>query len=247
MYWRQKVHVIIILILFSSTITKSWGQDTSQEFWPELDIWYKLTPSWRVSSFIPFSRNVETNYREGSFIIQADYSFGKTKHIVFMRMLDQDEAERIKSHMIRGGYLSGVSLGDGGENYSENTAFAEYHKRIPAKGSILLSHRFRADLRWLGVDNDFSKRFRYRFMIEKEFKLKKVSCVPYLNGEVYYDSRFNTINRFRAITGTSVSWSDNFALETNLTYQRDNKSSVRDLFAVGLIVHLYFERKAKTN
>jgi hypothetical protein len=81
-------------------------------------------------------------------------------------------------------------------------------------------------------------------MIEKELKAKKVSIVPYINAEAYYDSRFNTINRFRGIAGTSVSWSKRFALEGNFTYQYDSKSSVTNLYAANLILHLYFQRKA---
>jgi len=244
MYWQQRYQFIFVLLLYISILNSGFAQDSSKELWPELDVWYKLTPSWRASVLIPISRNIETNYREGSFVCQMDYSWGKPKRIIFMRMLNEEEAERIKNKMIRGGYLTGVSLDDKGQTYSENTAFTEFHYRIPVKGSFLITHRLRADLRWMGNENEFSQRYRYRFMIEKELKAKKVSFVPYINAETFYDSRFNTINRFRGIAGTSVSWSNRFAIESNFTYQYDSKSSVTNLYATNLILHIYFQTKA---
>jgi len=75
------------MILFCINTTNiSFTQNSSKEFWPELDVWYKANRSWRVSDCLPFSKNVVTNYREGSFVIQTDYSWRKTKRIIFMRL-----------------------------------------------------------------------------------------------------------------------------------------------------------------
>lgn len=247
MYWQKRYQFIFVLLLYMSILNSCFGQDSSKEFWPELDVWYKLTPSWRASVLIPLSRNIETNYREGSFVLQADYSWGRAKRVLFVRLLEQDAAERIKNKMIRGGYLSGRSLGDEGESFSENTFFSEFHYRVPYKGAFLVTHRLRADLRWLGSDNEFSQRYRYRIMVEKEFKTKKISFVPYINAEPFYDTRYTTFNRFRGIAGTSVSWSKRFALEGNFTYQYDSQSSVTNLYATNLILHLYFQSKKLSN
>lgn len=247
MQWNYPFRIIVLMVIvFLSTTNIIIAQETSKEYWPEIDIWYKVSPSWRFSCYIPLSKNLETNYREGSFVTQADFSWGKTKKLLYMRIFDSDRAEKIKSMMIRGGYLNGKSLGDKGEAYSENTAYAEFHLRIPIKGEILISHRLRTELRWLGQDNELSERLRYRLMIEKELNTKKVSFVPYFNFEPYYDSRYNTINRMRFICGSSVSWSRRFALEGNLTYQHDTRSSVTNLFALNVILHLYLQTGATT-
>lgn len=242
MYWNYRFRIIALVVLFSISMTNiSSAQETSKELWPEIDIWWKVSPSWRFSLYIPLSKNIETDYREGGFVIQTDYSWGKTNKILYMRMLDSERAEKIKSMMLRSGYLVGYSLDDKGQTYSENTAYTEFHLRIPLKGELLISHRLRTDLRWLGQDNEFSQRFRYRLMIEKELHAKKVSYVPYFNVEPYYDSRYNTINRIRLIGGTSVSWSPRYALEGNFTYQHDTRSSVTHLYALNVILHFYFE------
>lgn len=233
-----RMSMLIALFLLIG-MTQAHTQEASKEFWPELDVWWKFSPQWRASLYVPFSKNIETNYREGSIVAQGDYQWRNNKRILFMRAMDEDRAAAINTRMIRAGYLVGKSLGDQGEAYSENTAYAEFHIRLPLKGQWLLSHRFRTDLRWLGEDNDFSQRIRYRLMLEREFWTKGISFVPYVNVEPYYDSRYNTINRTRYIAGTSVSWTPICAIEANMTYQHDTRSSVTNLFAVNLILHVF--------
>lgn len=239
----------VIFIFFIHTIkAQETVQESSQEFWPEVDVWFRVSPHWRFSVFVPISRNIDTDYREGSIILQGDYSWGKPKGFIMpMRLVENDSNQPVKANMLRGGYLSGRSLDDKGESFSENTAFAEYHWRIPYKGRMLVSHRFRTDYRWMGSENDFSARLRYRLMFEREFTYKKISLVPYLNAEAYFDTRYTEINRYRFIGGTSVSWSSLFALEGNFTFQRDSRASVENLYALNVILHIYIKTSKKTN
>jgi hypothetical protein len=218
------------------------GQDeTSKELWPEIDLWLRLTPAWRLSMYLPISKNIETNYREGSVVLQVDYALGKPKLPLKRRMLDETLAREMKRFLLRGAYLGGKSLDDQGEAYSEHTAYFEVHVRTPLKGRFLLSHRLRTDLRWLGDEHEFSTRLRYRLMLEKEFEVGRTSIVPYVNVEPYYDSRYAIVNRLRLIGGATVSLSSLFALEGNITYQHDSKSSVTNLYALNIILHVSFE------
>jgi hypothetical protein len=220
--------------------------ESSMEFWPEVDLWLRLTPAWRLSMFVPISKNLETHYREGNLILQGDYAFGKMKPRNKTRLFDENRSQQMRRILIRGGYLGGKSLGDNGEAYTEYAMLAELHVRTPIKGGFLISHRLRTDLRWLGDDHEFSSRLRYRLMVEKEFTAGRWSIVPYWNAEPYYDSRYNTVNRTRWIGGASVAWSPRFALEGNWTYQHDTRSSVTNLNALNVILHLFFEtRRAK--
>ena len=62
-----------------------------------------------------------------------------------------------------------------------------------------------------------------------------------MNAEAYYDSRYDTVNRFRLIAGDSLSWSSRTALETNVTYQYDSHSSTKETLALGVILHVFFD------
>jgi hypothetical protein len=100
------------------------------------------------------------------------------------------------------------------------------------------------DNRFLGrEDADYSYRFRYRAMVEKEFLTGKTSIIPYISVEPFYDSRYNSFNRVRAIGGSTITWNQRFALEGNITYQYDSKASTQNLLAINAILHLYFESK----
>jgi hypothetical protein len=105
------------------------------------------------------------------------------------------------------------------------------------------SHRLRSELRWLGSgDAEFSTRWRYRLMVEKELIAGRTSFVPYVSVEPYFDSRYETVNRLRLIGGTSVVWSPRAAIETNVTYQHDSHSSTKELLALNVILHVFFDR-----
>lgn len=232
----------LALIVWLAAGGTAVADDPSKEVWPEIDTWLRLSPAWRVSLFVPVSKNLETYYREGNFIPQVDFAWGNRERLRHVRMMDDSRAGSLKTFMVRGGYLGGKSLDDQGEAYTERTAFSELHARTPLKGGLLMSSRLRADLRWLGEDDpDFSARVRYRLMLEKEYQVGRTSIVPYVNGEAYYDSRYDTVNRIRVIPGASVSFTPRFAVETNVTYQYDSKSSTTHLLALNVILHLFFD------
>ena len=216
----------------------------SREFWPEIDTWLRLSAVARVSLLVPISENLDTHYREGNLIPQVDYAWGTSKRST--RLFDEDRARAMRIWLLRGGYLGGKSLDDQGEAYTEYTTFGELHLRLPLKGGFLLSHRLRTDLRWLGKDShEFSNRWRYRFMLEKEVTAGRASVVPYVNVEPYYDSRYDTVNRVRLIVGSSVGWSPRAALEGNVTYQYDSRSSTKEVLALGVILHVFFDASHK--
>jgi len=221
------------------------AQNSSFEFWPETDIWYRLTPSWRLSSFISITKYNESKDRDLNVYLQADYAWGTTNRTVYRRLMDENRAQQMKAWMTRGGFMEGWSLGENAGEYLEKMLFIELHKRIPLKGGILLSQRFRTDFRWVGQDPVFSYRFRYRIMVEKEYKAGRRSIVPYTNAEVFWDSRYTTVTRLRMIGGATIDWGPRFAYEANITYQYDEYYNSANLYALNIILHVFFDRTHK--
>ena len=216
----------------------------SKEFWPEIDTWLRLSPAWRVSVFVPIAENLDTHYREGNIILQADYAWSTSNRS--RRLIDGDRAQNMQIWLLRGGYLGGKSLDDRGAEYTEYTAFGEWHLRLPLPGGVLLSHRLRSDLRWLGEgDAEFSTRWRYRLLAEKDFTAGRCSIVPYVSVEPYFDSHYDTVNRVRVAAGASVGWSPRAAIESNVTYQHDSHASTQELLALNVILHVFFDRSRR--
>ena len=240
-FTHQIKRIAACLLVWLATMMNVSAQGTSYELWPETDVWYKVTPSLRLSSFAAINRYLESDTRDINLTFQTDYAFGHSKRFLFTRLLDQNRAQELQIWLIRGGYMAGWSLYDNAQNYSEDMLFAEIHRRFLLKHLILFSHRLRIDNRWLGQDPSYSYRLRYRAMFEREFLTGKTSLVSFFSVEPFWDSRYDLFNRVRVIGGTTVSWKSRFALEGNVTYQYDSKSSYTNSLAFNTILHLYFE------
>jgi len=79
---RYNIRLICVSLFFSLNAADSCiAQNSSLEFWPESDIWYRLNPSWRLSSFIPITKYYESKNRDLNIYLQADHAWGKTKHL----------------------------------------------------------------------------------------------------------------------------------------------------------------------
>jgi len=244
MNWRNCLRAVCLMVLIGlGAINCGIAQNTSYEFWPEADIWYALGPAWRLSAFVPITKYNESKDRDLNVYLQADYKWGRTKYSAVRRMTDENRVQLMKAWMVRGGFMEGWSLGENAGDYTEDMLFAEIHRRIPLKGQILLSHRLRIDTRWVGEDPTFSYRIRYRVMVEKEFTAGKGSIVPYVNAEPYWDSRYSTFNRVRLIGGATEAWGRRVAFEQNITYQYDSHYDTENLWALNLILHVFFETK----
>jgi hypothetical protein len=243
MIWRHNIRLFCLGFFMSLSSTHfSIAQNSSLEFWPETDIWYRLNPSWRLSAFVPITKYNESDSRDLNVYLHVDFAWGKTRYTIYRRLMDQEREQIMKAWMVRGGFMKGWSIGENAGDYTEDMVFAEVHRRIPLDGNILLSHRFRIDTRWLGEDNDFSYRFRYRLMFEKEYKFGKSSIVPYVNVEPYWDSRYLKVVKTRIIGGATLSRGSRFAFEGNLTYQYDETYATENLYAVNVILHFFFEK-----
>lgn len=215
--------------------------ETGEEFWPEIDVWIQLDPQFRLSPCVSLSSDLETKYREGVALLQLDYSWKrKGAPLMSRRLFDEVRAAEMNRFMVRAGYLAGKSLDDDGESYSERQAFLELHLRNPLQAGILVSHRVRTDLRFIGDDREFSWRLRYRLQAEKEYQALGTSVVPYASLEGSFDERYSAINRIRAIGGTTVALSRSFVAEANITHQYDSHLPVSNLFALNAILNLYF-------
>lgn len=244
---RGRYLQLICSVLFISlgVSNTSKAQNTSFEFWPETDIWYRLNPSWRLSAFMPFTKYNESKNRDFNIYLQVDFAFGPTRTPFFNRRMDDNKEQKLKGWLARGGYMTGWSLYDLGESYTEDMLFAEIHKRIPFKNEVLFSQRIRYDTRWIGQDPKFSYRLRYRIMIEKDFTVGRRHIVPYLNVEPFWDSRYSKVVKTRVIGGTTISWGPRVAIEGNITYQYDETYDTPNLYALNIILHIFFEANRK--
>jgi hypothetical protein len=227
-----------ILILLACSEARAQESDTGKQFWPEVDIFVKLSPRFRLFFLATVSKNVEDGELFGSNAF--DSQFGA--HIDFIPN---------KHVILRTGYRFGSSIGDTEDPYKENRLITEQTFRRLFKGDVLLSDRNREDFRW--VNGDFSFRYRNRLTLEREFgPFKGLTLTPYASGEVFYDTRHDTWNRNRYAFGCQFPMLRRHAplkmlfperdivLDVYYMRQNDSRSSPRHINAVGLVVNLHF-------
>ena len=232
---------VLILVLFLSAVMISSqpakAQTTSNEVWPEIDVFINLRPKVRLFLLGTVSRAVEDgeifNGKAFEAQIGAHIDYIPNKHVV-----------------LRTGYRFGTSVGDTDSPYKEHRLLTEQTLRKLLPANLLLSDRNREDFRF--IDGDFSFRYRNRVTIEREFHLfKKRTITPYVSGELFYDTRYSAWNRNRLTAGVQTSLKRGplmkmlmpkrqIILDLYYTRQNDSRSSTQHVNALGAALALYF-------
>jgi hypothetical protein len=233
------ISVLIALLLLSmGQLVCAQSPPSSQEFWPEVDVYVNIKPKVRLFFMATVSKSVEdgelfnSNAYEGQVGAHIDYLPGK--HLV-----------------LRAGYRFGTSLGSNegsNESFKEHRVVAEQTLRKIMPGDILLSDRNREDFRF--ISGDFSFRYRNRVTLEREFHVKERVLTPYTSAEVYYDTRFDDWSRTRFVVGVQTSlrrgpiWKlvhpkNSLVLDLYLARQHDFQSTNR-VNALGAALVIYF-------
>jgi hypothetical protein len=234
---RRSLVTIPVLLFFVAVAPQSaTAQTTSNEVWPEIDIYVNVKPKIRLFFLATTSRAVEDgklfNSRAFEGQIGAHIDYIPNKHVV-----------------LRTGYRFGTSLGDTDSPYKENRFLTEQTLRKLLPGNLLLSDRNREDFRF--INGDFSFRYRNRVTIEREFQLKKRTVTPYVQGEIYYDTRYDAWNRNRLTAGVQTSLrrgpilkmllpKHQVILDLYYTRQNDSRSSTQHVNALGATLAFYF-------
>jgi hypothetical protein len=237
---RRSTYLIplLLLLLILGSARATIAQDTtSDQYWPEIDVYVNISPKIRLFFLGTLSKSVEDGEPRNAQAFEAQIG----AHVDYI----------LNKHVIlRAGYRYGTSVGDTNDPYKENRFLTEqtFRKLIP--GGLLVSDRNREDFRF--INGDFSFRYRNRVTVEREFHLfKNRSVTPYASGEVFYDTRYSTWNRNRWAIGVQTSLRRGAVLKMllpkrqvilDLYYMRqnDSRSSTPHVNALGAALSFYF-------
>ena len=110
--------------------------------------------------------------------------------------------------------------------------------RVHLSRVIWLTSRGRVEAR--DVEGEFSSRFRYRLGIEREWVVAGVTVLPYAQAEVFYDTRFDTLNCQRYQAGAEIELTQQLRVEPYYARQEDQRSSPAHLNRIGLLLKLHY-------
>ena len=216
--WSRALHRRLLFIACLAPATASCA-DTTHEFWPELQVFWRLNPSTQILFNPAPTRSREDDQRTAvDWGLYVDYR--KPKDPVSYRI----------------GYVYSVSSGPASD--VEHRIVLDYNYRWKIGEAGLLTDRTRLDLR--DKEGQHSQRLRNRLQYEYEIPFGERSFVPYTNLELYYDSRYHAVARYKVELGATYVFSQQADLTPYFARQTDIEPRRTNVNAIGLLLALHY-------
>jgi Protein of unknown function (DUF2490) len=209
--------------------------DTQVEFLPEVDAYININSTMRLGLLSKFQSHQEGDTWNGDFGVHLDWALKP----VFRRELRQGDDVFSKRFLACGAgfrYISGLT---GDSSYLEHRWIAECTPRFPLPGQLILSDRNRGEMRFINRQQ-FSTRYRNRLQLERDFSIGHLVYTPYVNDEVFYDTRHDSWNRNRYSAGVQVPAGAHAVIDVYYYRQNQSRSAPPHVNALGLRLLFYF-------
>jgi hypothetical protein len=226
--------IITIAILFVVARGTTAQEKTQYELWPEIDGFIQLNNQFRVYLVTAYAKGRESDVEVLDLAANIDISLKPLLRKKFM----QKDWQRSRFLWVRLGYDYISKLSSGEKSTPENRGMVNLYVKYQLPVDIWLEARTRADLRWIG--EDYSTRYRLRLEATREFTGFNYSVVPYLNCEVFYDTRYSGWSRLFIMAGSEFTINKHFRFELYLAPQIDYLPSRANLLAFGIVAKFYF-------
>ena len=225
-----------IVFLLACLAVSSHAQQTRSEFWPELDVYWRMDAITRFLFMAAPTINRQEAYGEGEWGAFVEFGVAPILRREFRETYDID---RFRFLRFRAGvsYVSNLEFNE--STFSEWRGVVEFTARALLPYDILGALRTRADLRW--VDGVYSTRIRERLGVERETHLTSwLTLVPFASFELFYDSRYAIWNRTQTKLGVGIPVVGPVVVDLSYVYQHDIRSQPTYINALGLAVNFFF-------
>ena len=209
-------------MLAASALPLAARADTTHEFWPELDLWVTLSKPARLLFTVAGTRDRDDGEK-------TDGTFGA--------YLDYRTTERIS---VRAGYVyvRGVATEPGESDSIENRLVFDFNYRWRLSERALLVDRTRLDLRDREDGNSY--RARNRLRLQYETNMRNVGMTPYASIEAVYDSRHDSVSRYRFEGGVVIPQGRRIEWDVYVGRQRDSQASTRYTNGIGVTLSFLY-------
>jgi Protein of unknown function (DUF2490) len=211
------------------------AEDTTNQFWPQIEGYYNLNAISRLSLVAGFKNHEEEGSWQGTFGFNLDFALRP----VFRRDLrTRDDVFNRRYLSFRAGYQYRTTL-DPSAPYNENRIVLETTSRYLLPGKVVISDRNRGDLRFIG-GKPFSTRYRNMLQVERDLRLAKRVFTPYANAEVFWDSRYDAWVREQYAGGVQIPLRGTNVLDVYYLRQNNTQSTPRFVNVLGATFQFYF-------
>ena len=224
-----------LLLLFVAPAIASPTDNTRDEFWPEVDAYINLNTAARILLLGSFRNNQQAESWHGDFGAFINVALKP----VFRRELRQREDvfnKRFLSFQSGFRYISRLGAGP---PYLEHRWTVELSARYPLPGNFILSDRSRGEFRFVR-ERPFATRYRNKLQLEKDFSMGHFVYTPFLNTELFYDTRYDAWVRNRYSAGVQVPVRGSVVFQPYYLRQNQSRSSPAHVNTFGLELDFYF-------
>jgi Protein of unknown function (DUF2490) len=224
----------VILCICAGTKIAS-AQNTGTELRPELDLYLQLEPMIRIQFQNAFVGDRTTDDWRAEFAFFVETAL---KPVLRRRLREEPDVYRSRYLVFRAGYGYRTPLADGGSAH-ENRGILELTSRYPLPGHLVISDRNRGEFRFV-QRRPFSTRYRNRLRLEYDFVQGRIQCTPYVDFEIFYDTRFDQWTPKRYESGLQLPMGSHVVLEPYYLRQDSARSVPEHVNAFGFKFNLYF-------
>lgn len=234
----RKVFLVLLLLIpsfcFAQLVTKT------EEFWPEVKVYYKLNEKFRLYGLASGTRQ-ETSYSEGAIGLYLDYFT-----YPFMKLLRPNHSENLPKRYLylRAGYQYSMSTPEADNPFKESMIVTEANGKHDLPWDILLTVRNRFD--WRFKSDGFFVRYRPRLEFEKDFRTEFLFFTPYVFVEYFANFGNSSNNKFRTEIGLDIKISRILTYSTYWNHQFENSPDISEVDAIGITLKFYLP-KNKSN
>lgn len=226
---------IVVLCLIATQLSRG-ADTTSNELWPESDVYVALNQ--RVRLVFTAKRERDVDFKNLELGADVELSLRQFRLFLIGRLLEQDST-RAKRFTMRLGYHYKRSLSTD-PPVNESRPVAEFTHRWVFPGEILMSNRVRGEFRF--VSQDFSFRLRDQLKFEKDFEIHGYAITADASGEAFYDASPGKWDRFRFTGGFVFPIGIRLAIEPYYMRQIATRSQPRNLNVVGIALQVHFPK-----
>jgi hypothetical protein len=213
---------IVSMLMVCLALPMAVRGETTHEFWPELDLWVGLSKPARLLFTASGTRDREEGDKtDATFGAYFDYRTG--------------EHTSVRAGLVR---VRAPATEPGAADSTENRMVLDFNYRWRLSERALLVDRTRLDLRAKDEENTY--RVRNRLRVEYETKMREVAFNPYASLEAYYDSRFDSVSRFRLEAGVVIPRGRHLEWDLYAGRQRDSQASTHYTNGVGVTLSFIY-------
>jgi hypothetical protein len=211
--------LLLTAVLMTGPVARA---KVSNELWPELDLWFHLTEPLQLLLTDSGTRDSESGDKsQGAYGVYLDYRLNE--NIAF-----------------RAGYryLENLTLSTGARESVEHRQVYDFNYYWHLGEGARIADRTRIDVR--DQDGKTTYRYRNRLLFNQELKVRRVRLVPYASVEVFYDTKYDQVNRLQFRLGSSLPTGPNIAWDFYLARQRDTYPATKFVDAIGVTLNVKY-------